>query len=43
MIVNKANCELIAVCAFNAATKQVTLVNYEKYYKYKYSKPNINS
>ena len=43
MIVNKTNCELVAVCAFNAVTERITYINYEEYYKNKHNELNTNS
>ena len=42
MKANKSGCELVAICAFNAVTQQVTLVNYEEYYKNKHNQLNTN-
>jgi hypothetical protein len=43
MIVNKVNCELVAVCAFNTVTEQITYINYDEYYKNKHNELNTNS
>ena len=32
-MISKANCQLVAICAFCAMTKEVTFISYDNYYK----------